>query len=62
MSLKLRVVEVIELFSVEAVQECDYALLAVSGGFSTEFSPQIISNGKTCADASAETREAPGAA
>mmetsp|Transcript_35241 Transcript_35241/g.93373 ORF Transcript_35241/g.93373 Transcript_35241/m.93373 type:complete len:338 (+) Transcript_35241:105-1118(+) len=38
----------IELFSVEAVQECDFALLAVSGDFSTEFSPQIVANGKTC--------------
>lgn len=37
----------VQVFSVEAVQACDYVLLAVSGGFSTEFSPQIIANGKT---------------
>jgi len=37
----------VQLFSVEAVQACDYALMAVTGGFSTEFSPQIIANGKT---------------
>lgn len=34
-------------FSVEAAQACDYVLMAVSGGFSTEFSPQIIADGKT---------------
>jgi len=34
-------------FSVAAAQECDFVLMAVSGGFSTEFSPQIIANGKT---------------
>jgi aspartate-semialdehyde dehydrogenase len=32
---------VVEPFSVEAVQECEVALLAVSGGFSKEFSPLI---------------------
>merc|ERR1719414_399249 len=31
----------VEPFSVEAAQECEIVLLAVSGGFSTEFSPQI---------------------
>lgn len=39
--------KIVELFTVEAVQKCDFALLAVSGGFSTEFSPQIVANGKT---------------
>jgi aspartate-semialdehyde dehydrogenase len=38
----------VELFTVAAAQECDYVLLAVSGGFSTEFSEQIIANGRTC--------------
>jgi len=31
----------IEPFSVEAAQECEIVLMAVSGGFSEEFSPQI---------------------
>lgn len=34
-------------FSVEAAQTCDFVLMAVSGSFSTEFSPQIVANGKT---------------
>merc|ERR1719487_498853 len=33
---------VVEKFSVEAAQECDVVLMAVSGDFSKEFSPQII--------------------
>jgi len=37
----------IEAFSVEAVQQCDFALMAVSGDFSKEFSPKIIADGKT---------------
>ncbi|CAE8633801.1 unnamed protein product [Polarella glacialis] len=37
----------VELFSVEAAQACDFVLMAVSGDFSKEFSPQIIANGKT---------------
>jgi len=39
--------KVVELFSVARAQECDFVLMAVSGGFSTEFSPQIIANGKS---------------
>merc|ERR1712187_1099471 len=31
----------VEPFSVEAAQECEIVLMAVSGGFSKEFSPQI---------------------
>merc|ERR1719502_2099766 len=31
----------VEPFSVEAARECDVVLMAVSGGFSQEFSPQI---------------------
>merc|ERR1712039_1030143 len=31
----------VEPFSVEAARECDIVLIAVSGGFSEEFSPQI---------------------
>merc|ERR1719221_379475 len=34
-------------FSVEAAQACDFVLMAVSGSFSTEFSPQIVRDGKT---------------
>lgn len=37
----------IATFSVAAAQACDCVLMAVSGGFSTEFSPQIVANGKT---------------
>lgn len=37
----------VELFTLARAQECDIVLLAVSGGFSTEFSPQIVANGKT---------------
>jgi aspartate-semialdehyde dehydrogenase len=31
----------VEPFTVEAARECEYVLMAVSGGFSEEFSPQI---------------------
>lgn len=37
----------VEAFSVERAQSCDFVLMAVSGSFSTEFSPQITGNGKT---------------
>jgi len=37
----------VELFTVETAQKCDICLMAVSGGFSTEFSPQITANNKT---------------
>mmetsp|Transcript_543 Transcript_543/g.1076 ORF Transcript_543/g.1076 Transcript_543/m.1076 type:complete len:336 (+) Transcript_543:52-1059(+) len=37
----------VEAFSVERAQSCDFVLMAVSGGFSTEYSPQIVANGKT---------------
>lgn len=37
----------VEAFSVERAQSCDIVLMAVSGGFSTEYSPQIVANGKT---------------
>eukprot|EP00438_Fugacium_kawagutii_P019204 Skav226201 [mRNA] locus=scaffold2208:358929:379582:- [translate_table: standard] len=37
----------VEAFSVERAQSCDFVLMAVSGSFSTEFSPQITANGKT---------------
>merc|ERR1712232_1117735 len=37
----------VELFSVTVAQECDVVLLAVSGDFSKEFSPQIVANKKT---------------
>jgi len=37
----------VELFSVAVAQSCDVVLLAVSGDFSTEFSPQIVGDGKT---------------
>merc|ERR1712232_1553296 len=37
----------VELFSVTVAQECDVVLLAVSGDFSKEFSPQIVADGKT---------------
>merc|ERR1719326_1658590 len=37
---------VVEKFSVEAAQECDIVLMAVSGDFSKEFSPQIIGGPK----------------
>ncbi|CAJ1446370.1 unnamed protein product [Effrenium voratum] len=37
----------VEAFSVERAQSCDFVLMAVSGGFSTEYSPQITANGKT---------------
>jgi len=37
----------VEVFSLAKAQECDIVLMAVSGGFSTEFSPQIVANGKT---------------
>lgn len=33
-------------FSVEAAQECEVVLMAVSGGFSKEFSPQIVGGAK----------------
>lgn len=36
----------VEPFSVEAAQECEIVLMAVSGGFSTEFSPQITGGPK----------------
>jgi aspartate-semialdehyde dehydrogenase len=39
--------KVVEVFSLEKAQECDICLMAVSGDFSTEFSPQIVANGKT---------------
>lgn len=34
-------------FSLAAAQACDFVLMAVSGTFSTEWSPQIIANGKS---------------
>lgn len=37
----------VEAFSVEAAQACDIVLMAVSGSFSTEFSPKIVANKKT---------------
>lgn len=37
----------VQLFTVAAAQACDICLMAVSGGFSTEFSPQIVANDKT---------------
>lgn len=37
---------VVEPFSVEAAQECEVVLMAVSGGFSKEFSPQIVGGPK----------------
>mmetsp|Transcript_28391 Transcript_28391/g.61697 ORF Transcript_28391/g.61697 Transcript_28391/m.61697 type:complete len:337 (-) Transcript_28391:91-1101(-) len=37
----------VEVFSVEAVQKCDFALMAVSGDFSKQYSPEIVKNGKT---------------
>jgi aspartate-semialdehyde dehydrogenase len=37
----------VEAFSLARAQECDVVLMAVSGGFSTEWSPQIVANGKT---------------
>jgi len=39
----------VEEFSVEAAQECDIVLMAVSGGFSEEFSPKIIGGPKNTA-------------
>jgi aspartate-semialdehyde dehydrogenase len=37
----------VELFTLARAQECDIVLMAVSGGFSTEWSPQIVANKKT---------------
>jgi len=37
----------VSVFSVDAAQACDILLMAVSGSFSTEFSPKIVANGKT---------------
>jgi len=37
---------VVEPFSVQAAQECEVVLMAVSGTFSTEFSPQIVGGPK----------------
>merc|ERR1712039_256312 len=39
----------VEPFSVEAARECDIVLIAVSGGFSEEFSPQIRDGPKNTA-------------
>jgi len=36
----------VEPFSVEAARQCEVVLMAVSGGFSTEFSPQIVGGPK----------------
>jgi len=37
----------VELFSVQAAQQCDFVLMAVSGDFSKEFSQKIVADGKT---------------
>jgi aspartate-semialdehyde dehydrogenase len=37
----------VELFTLDRAQQCDIVLMAVSGGFSTEWSPQIVANSKT---------------
>lgn len=37
----------VSLFSLAAAQECDICLMAVSGEFSKEWSPQIVANGTT---------------
>lgn len=37
----------VQPFSLAAAQECDFVLMAVSGEFSKEFSPQIVANGRT---------------
>mmetsp|Transcript_84164 Transcript_84164/g.246880 ORF Transcript_84164/g.246880 Transcript_84164/m.246880 type:complete len:427 (-) Transcript_84164:314-1594(-) len=39
----------VEEFSLEAAQECDIVLMAVSGGFSEEYSPQIAGGPKNTA-------------
>lgn len=47
----------VEAFSLAAAHACDILLMAVSGSFSTEWSPQIIANGKTvCIDNSSAWR------
>lgn len=46
----------IEEFTVDAVAECDVALLAVSGDFSKEYAPQLAERGVTVIDNSSAFR------
>ncbi|GAA0578555.1 aspartate-semialdehyde dehydrogenase [Caenispirillum bisanense] len=46
----------IEEFTVDAVAECDIALLAVSGDFSLEYAPQLAARGVTVIDNSSAFR------
>lgn len=46
----------IEAFSVDAVAECDIALMAVSGDFAKEYAPQLAAKGVTVIDNSSAFR------
>lgn len=46
----------IEAFTVDAVAECDIALMAVSGGFAKEYAPQLAARGVTVIDNSSAFR------